>query len=140
MKTLFIVSVSCFFLFFSFSASSLGSGGKTAQDYCVAGQKALEKGDIQEAYKLFKKSLKKDPNYYDSVWHLALLKVDMDSLKSAVWDFSFALQLRSTGEGYYQRGKAKWTLKDSIGACADFNSGCDLMHNRSCDQIHLRCR
>lgn len=135
-KNIIILGAS-FFLIISCLAPSCN---KTPQYYYVEGEKAFQRKDFKIAYKYFKHALKLNPEYYDVIFRMAVLKVEMDSLKSAVWDFSYAIKLKPTGDSYYQRACAKFKLKDYVGACSDWQNGCDLLHNKSCDKLREQCK
>jgi hypothetical protein len=79
-------------------------------------------------------------DYVDAYWKRALAKTRVDSMQSAIADFDKVIELKPSGEAFYQRANAKWILKDSGGACVDWNDACDMQINRACDMMRNNCK
>lgn len=99
-----------------------------------------EKGDFSGAYSDYTRAIKINANFVQAYWKRGLLKIDMDSLKSAICDFDQVINKEPKDEAYYNRGRIKYKLRDSIGACNDWQSACDLGYGRACDMIWKHCK
>ena len=112
---------------------------KDAQYYFRRAEMEREKGEFKSAYKDYSKAISLNEIFLDAWQKRGLLKMDMDSAQSAVNDFDKAIQITPSGELYYWRASAKIKSNDSTGACNDYQSACDLGHNRSCD-LYRECK
>lgn len=98
-------------------------------------------GDLKSAYEHYSKAIELDSALYGAYLHRALVKVDMDSALSSIPDFDKAIKIAPTsGEAYFYRGNTKWTLKDSVGACEDWQNACDNMYVHGCDVRREHCK
>lgn len=134
MKQIFLL-----LLLFMFSRSLVESP-KDAKVYYQSAIKKIDNKDYKNALKDLNKSIQIDSKYYDALCTRAWLKVKMDSLQSSLNDFALALSIKENANLYYQKAHVELTLKDSIGACKDFNSACDLGYNAACDFRTINCR
>lgn len=134
-----LISISILF-FLAFIIPKTESEGKPAEFYFSKAESEREKKDFKAAYRDYSKAIELKNDYAEAFYKRALLKVDMDSSKSALIDLDKVIELKPTGEVYYHRGHIKWTLKDSIGACQDWVQSCDFLYNHGCDLIREKCK
>lgn len=113
---------------------------KDALYYFNRAELKREQKNFSGAYSDYTKAINIDQNFIQAYWKRGLLEVDMDSLKKAVWDFTYVIANDPRDEVYYNRARIRYRLQDSIGACSDWKSACDLGYGRACDMIWKHCK
>lgn len=113
---------------------------KDALYYFNRGELRREQKNFSGAYADYTKAIKLDGDFVRAYWKRGLLKIDMDSLKSALGDFDQVIDKEPRDEVYYNRARIRYKLQDSIGACRDWQAACDLGYNRGCDMIWKHCK
>ena len=107
--------------------------------YSLADRKRAE-GDNLVAIKCLSKAIKDKPDYLDAYKMRADLWLKEDSIDRAVDDLTKIIDLKPSGDAYFQRGNAYYVgVKDSL-ACKDYYKACDLNHNKSCDLWRKYCK
>lgn len=136
---LIIRIIIAFFAVFSALAPSCPHK-KPPEYYFATGKREYGEKDYKDAYKYLTRAIKLNPDYLEAIWMRANLKMEMDSFASAIKDFSRVIELKKSGDAFYLRANAKWKLADSLGACLDWQTACDLNMNRACDMIRKNCK
>ena len=77
----------------------------------------------------------------EAYYKRGMARVKLDSMELGIEDFNKAISLQTSpnGEPLLQRANARWELKDSVGACSDWNDACEYMSNRACDLFRKNC-
>lgn len=112
---------------------------KSPEYYYEKGEEKYNEQDFKKAIIFYSRAIKLKPEYIDAIWKRGLSNVKIDSNMLAIKDFTKIIDIKPNGDVYNERGKVKFYIKDTLGACADWDVGCDLMSNRACELKRKIC-
>lgn len=112
---------------------------KTPEYYYEEGQEYFQANDFIKAIKSYSKAIEEKPSYLDAFIGRGICYVRLDSNLAAIKDFDAANAIYPTANAYYFRGCCKYEIKDSLGACSDWENSCELMLNKACDAFSKNC-
>ena len=137
MRKLFVtfsVFLSIIIVCFSFKST------KSPEYYYEKGEEKYNEQDFKKAIVFYTKAINLKPEYVDALWKRGLSNVKIDSNQLAIKDFSRIIEIRPNGDVYNERAKVKFYIKDTIGACIDWDMGCELINNRACEYRRINCK
>ena len=119
----YILLLSCFLL----GTISLGQGTLT---FYEQGLEKAQGGELEEAIRLFSKSIEQEPNDYYSWYNRGIAKSMLDLYEEALPDFNQTVKLAPNyKKGFLNRGTTKKHLTDYEGAIADYSTAIELDSN-----------
>jgi len=112
-----------------------------AKIYFNSGNQKFQNGDFEGALKDYNKAIELNPNYFKAYNNRGILKAsELKKDEEALKDFNKAIEINPDyADAYLGRGTSKYNLKDTKGACEDWNKAANLGNTRALQQIEKYC-
>ncbi len=98
----------------------------TSRNYFNKALLLVKAGNHQAAISLLDLAIRLDPKYVDAYVARASIEEKNGNLKSALLDYSYALNIKQSDKIYYQRGTIEFALKAFPEAIRDFTAAIEL--------------